>query len=137
MHFFLGPNPGQTRTLTPTPSSLRGVLELHTSSPFSHSTLQVDGLIFPPPPRSHHHHLPAGVFPPSPQPGTPPIPTVNTDVYKNAYSCPLAKQLSPIVEQDYFSPISARGFRIVLLVLVRELIVYSVSGSGMGVGTKG
>ena len=109
--FFRGPNPSQTRTLTPTPSSLKGGLKLHTSSPFSQSTLQVDGLIFPPPPDtiSYHYHLPTGVFPPSPQPGTPPIPTVNTDVYKNAYSYPLAKQLSPIVEQDYFSPISARG----------------------------
>ncbi|KAJ3509826.1 hypothetical protein NLJ89_g5014 [Agrocybe chaxingu] len=29
---------------------------------------------------------------------------VGTDVYKNAYNYPLAKQLSPIVEQDYISP---------------------------------
>ncbi|KAG5644681.1 hypothetical protein DXG03_007981 [Asterophora parasitica] len=31
------------------------------------------------------------------------------DVYGSAYSYPLAKQLSPIVEQDYFSPTSLRG----------------------------
>ncbi|KAF9530551.1 hypothetical protein CPB83DRAFT_850526 [Crepidotus variabilis] len=30
--------------------------------------------------------------------------SVDTDVYKNAYNYPLAKQLSPIAEQDYFSP---------------------------------
>ncbi|CAA7269917.1 unnamed protein product [Cyclocybe aegerita] len=29
---------------------------------------------------------------------------VGTDVYKSAYNYPLAKQLSPIVEQDYISP---------------------------------
>ena len=36
-----------------------------------------------------------------------PIPGVNveTDVFRHAYNYPLAKQLSPIVEQDYFSPV--------------------------------
>ncbi|KAG6856628.1 hypothetical protein H0H87_002378 [Tephrocybe sp. NHM501043] len=34
--------------------------------------------------------------------------TVDTDVYAHAYSYPLAKQLSPIAEQDYFSPVSLR-----------------------------
>ena len=104
--FFHGPHPSQTtRTLTPTPTSRWGGLKLHTASPFSQSTLQVDGLIFPPPPDTISHHLPAGVLPPS----LPLIPTVNTDVYNHAYSYPLAKQLSPIAEQDYFSPISVRG----------------------------
>ena len=32
------------------------------------------------------------------------VPNVDTDVYKHAYNYPLAKQLSPIAEQDYFSP---------------------------------
>lgn len=32
----------------------------------------------------------------------------NTDMYGNAYSYPLAKQLSPIAEQDYVSPNSVR-----------------------------
>jgi hypothetical protein len=108
---YRGPHPTHTtRTITPTPSTPRGGLKLHTASPFSQSTLQVDGLIFPPPPdTTFHHNLPSGVFPPSLQHGTPPIPTVNTDVYNHAYSYPLAKQLSPIAEQDYFSPISVRG----------------------------
>jgi hypothetical protein len=109
--FFRESHPSQTRTLTPTPTSRWGNLKLHTASPFSQSTLQVDGLIFPPPPDtpSHYHHPPAGVLSPSLRPGTPPLPTVNTDVYNHAYSYPLAKQLSPIAEQDYFSPISVRG----------------------------
>ncbi|KAG6850620.1 hypothetical protein H0H93_010812 [Arthromyces matolae] len=34
-------------------------------------------------------------------------PSVSTDVYNNAYNYPLAKQLSPIIEQDY-SPVSLR-----------------------------
>ena len=109
--FFRESHASQTRTLTPIPTSRWGGLKLHTASPFSQSTLQVDGLIFPPPPdtSSHHHHPPAGVLSPSLRPGTPPLPTVNTDVYNHAYSYPLAKQLSPIAEQDYFSPISVRG----------------------------
>lgn len=94
--FFRGPHPNQTRTTKPTPNSRWGGLKLHTVSPFSQSTLRVDGLDFPPPPdTSSHHSLP--------------LPTVNTDVYNNAYNYPLAKQLSPIAEQDYFSPTSARG----------------------------
>jgi hypothetical protein len=107
--FFRGPHPSQTRTITPAPASRWGGLKLHTASPFSQSTLQVDGLTFPPPPDTsshHHHHLSAGA---SLRPGTPPLSTVNTDVYNHAYSYPLAKQLSPIEEQDYFSPISLRG----------------------------
>ncbi|PPQ92501.1 hypothetical protein CVT25_010334 [Psilocybe cyanescens] len=32
--------------------------------------------------------------------------SVDTDVYNHAYNYPLAKQLSPIAEQDYFSPIT-------------------------------
>jgi hypothetical protein len=106
--FFHGPHPSlsqTTRTITPTPTSRWGGLKLHTESPFSQSTLQVDGLIFPPPPDTISHHLPAGVLPPS----LPLIPTVNTDVYNHAYNYPLAKQLSPIAEQDYFSPISVRA----------------------------
>ena len=103
--FFRGPQPSQTRTLTPTHTSRWGGLKLHTASPFSQSTLQVDGLIFPPPPDTISHNLPAGVLPPS----LPLIPTVNTDVYNHAYNYPLAKQLSPIAEQDYFSPISVRA----------------------------
>ncbi|GLB39828.1 hypothetical protein LshimejAT787_0703380 [Lyophyllum shimeji] len=35
--------------------------------------------------------------------------TTDTDVYRHAYNYPLAKQLSPIAEQDYFSPTSLRG----------------------------
>jgi len=31
--------------------------------------------------------------------------TVETDVFKHAYNYPLVKQLSPIAEQDYFSPV--------------------------------
>ena len=108
-YFFRGPQPSQTRTITPNPTPRWGGLKLHTASPFSQSTLQVDGLIFPPPPDTSSHYLPAGIFPPSLRPGTPPFATVNTDVYNHAYSYPLAKQLSPIAEQDYFSPISARG----------------------------
>jgi hypothetical protein len=105
--FFYGPHPNQT--VTPTPTSRWGGLKLHTASPFSKSTLRVDGLDFPPPPDTslYHNlplHIPAGVLPP----GTPP-PTVNTDVYNHAYNYPLVKQLSPIAEQDYFSPISVRG----------------------------
>ena len=109
--FFRGSHSSQTRTITPTPAARRGGLKLHTASPFSQSTLQVDGLIFPQPPDTtphRHYHLPDGVLRPSPQPGTPPVPTVNTDVYNHAYNYPLAKQLSPIVEQDYFSPTSVR-----------------------------
>ncbi|KAH9474821.1 hypothetical protein JR316_0013287 [Psilocybe cubensis] len=34
---------------------------------------------------------------------------VDTDVYNNAYNYPLAKQLSPIAEQDYTSPTTATG----------------------------
>lgn len=34
--------------------------------------------------------------------------SVNTDMYGNAYNYPLAKQLSPIAEQDYVSPNSLR-----------------------------
>lgn len=34
---------------------------------------------------------------------------VDTDVYNHAYNYPLAKQLSPIAEQDYFSPTTATG----------------------------
>ncbi|KAG6907527.1 hypothetical protein DXG01_008563 [Tephrocybe rancida] len=34
--------------------------------------------------------------------------SVTTDVYAHAYNYPLAKQLSPIEEQDYFSPVSLR-----------------------------
>ncbi|KAF8802389.1 hypothetical protein BYT27DRAFT_6766911 [Phlegmacium glaucopus] len=111
--FFYGPPPKQSTTISST--SRWGGLKLHTASPFSQSTLRVDGLIFPPPPdTSPHRTLPlsttaAGVFPPSLQPGTPPLPTVNTDVYNHAYNYPLAKQLSPIAEQDYFSPVSVRG----------------------------
>jgi hypothetical protein len=30
---------------------------------------------------------------------------VDTDVFRHAYNYPLAKQLSPIAEQDYFSPV--------------------------------
>ena len=108
--FFRGPNTSQRRTITPTPNSRWGGLKLHTASPFSQSTLQVNGLIFPPPPdTSSHHQLPPGAFPTSLRPGTPPLSTVNTDVYNHAYSYPLAKQLSPIAEQDYFSPISLTG----------------------------
>lgn len=108
--FFRGPHQSQTtRTITPTPTSRWGNLKLHTSSPFSQSTLQVDGLTFPPPPDTISYHLPAGVLPPPLQPGTPPISTVNTDVYHHAYNYPLVKQLSPIAEQDSFSPISVRG----------------------------
>jgi hypothetical protein len=106
--FFRGPHPSSsqtTRTITPTPTSRWGGLKLHTASPFSQSTLQVDGLTFPQPPDTISQHLPSGVLPPS----LPLIPTVNTDVYNNAYSYPLAKQLSPIAEQDYFSPISVRA----------------------------
>ena len=107
--FFHGPYPNQTTT--PTPTSRRGGLKLHAASPFSKSTLRVDGLVFPSPPDTSSYHnlplrIPGGVFPP---PRTPPLPTVNTDVYNNAYSYPLAKQLSPIAEQDYVSPISVRG----------------------------
>ena len=110
--FFQGPHPNQTAAPTPTPG--RGGLKLHTVSPFSKSTLRVDGLVFPQPPdTSPYHNLPlpihAGFFTPSLQPGTPPLPTVNTDVYSHAYDFPLAHQLSPIAEQDYFSPISVRG----------------------------
>ena len=107
---FRGPHPSRTRSITPTPTSRWGGLKLHTASPFSQSTLQVDGLNFPPPPDtpSHHQILPAGVFSLSLRPGTPPLPTVQTDVYNHAYNYPLAKQLSPITEQDYYSPISAR-----------------------------
>ncbi|KAF5384111.1 hypothetical protein D9615_003327 [Tricholomella constricta] len=35
--------------------------------------------------------------------------TAFTDVYGHAYNYPLVKQLSPIAEQDYFSPISLRN----------------------------
>ena len=110
--FFQGPLP--TPTTATTSTSRWGGLKLHTASPFSQSTLRVDGLIFPSPPDTSSPHLtlplPGGVFPPSLQqpPGTPP-PTVNTDVYNYAYNYPLAKQLSPIAEQDYFSPVSVRG----------------------------
>ena len=109
--FFRELHPSQIRTITPTPTSRWGGLKLHTASPFSQSTLHVNGLVFPPPPdtTSSHHLPPAGIFPPSLRPGTPPLPAVNTDVYNHAYSYPLAKQLSPIAEQDYFSPISMRG----------------------------
>jgi hypothetical protein len=108
--FFRGLHPSRTRSITPTPTSRWGGLKLHTASPFSQSTLHVDGLNFPPPPDmlSHHQNLPTGIFPPSLRPGTPPLPTVQTDVYNHAYNYPLAKQLSPIEEQDYYSPISAR-----------------------------
>ena len=33
------------------------------------------------------------------------VTVVETDVFKHAYNYPLAKQLSPIAEQDYFSPV--------------------------------
>jgi hypothetical protein len=83
----------------------------HTAFPFSQSTLQVDGHNFPPPdtPGSHHQNLPTGAFAPSlRRPGTPPLPTVQIDVYNHAYNYPLAKQLFSIAEQNYYSPISAR-----------------------------
>jgi hypothetical protein len=113
-----------------------------TAFPFSQSTLQVDGHNFPPPDtpgsRAHHQNLPTGAFAPSlRRPGTPPLLTVQIDVYNHAYNYPLAKQLSSIAEQDYYSPISARVLPGSALVLVRELMVYSISGLGMGVGEKG
>ncbi|KAG6902739.1 hypothetical protein C0995_012403 [Termitomyces sp. Mi166 len=37
---------------------------------------------------------------------TPGTGSVSTDVYNHAYNYPLAKQLSPILELDYFSPVS-------------------------------
>lgn len=99
--FFRGPLP----TNQTTPTSRRGSLKLHTASPFSQSTSRMNGLVLPPPPSntSSHHTLPLPpVFPL-------PLPTVNTDVYNHAYNYPLVKQLSPIAEQDYFSPTSVRG----------------------------
>ena len=125
--FFQGLPPDQatTTTTTTTTTPRWGGLKLQTASPFSQSTLRVDGLTFPSPPdTTFHHHLPlpsaTGVFPLPPQSGTSlsspsssssslPLPTVNTDVYNHAYNYPLAKQLSPIAEQDYFSPISVRA----------------------------
>ncbi|KAF8065169.1 hypothetical protein FPV67DRAFT_1419400 [Lyophyllum atratum] len=41
-----------------------------------------------------------------------PYTTAASDVYGHAYSYPLAKQLSPIAEQDYFSPTSLRNTRL-------------------------
>ncbi|KAF9473625.1 hypothetical protein BDN70DRAFT_364586 [Pholiota conissans] len=73
---------------------------------------------------SRHHSHPAQPQPRSPPPdqrvthqshGSPPLEyapdsyppavSVDTDVYKHAYNYPLVKQLSPIAEQDYFSPV--------------------------------
>ena len=81
-----------------------GGLKLHTRSPFTQSTLEVDGLKFPSPPDTLSNHLRTGVI--FPLASQPPIPTVDTDIYSHAYAYPLAKQLSPIAEWDSFSPIS-------------------------------
>ena len=90
---------GETR-----PTSRWGGLKLQTRSPFTQSTLEVDGLILPSPPDTLSNHLRAGVL--FPLASLPPIPTVDTDVYTHTYAYPLAKQLSPIAEWDSFSPIS-------------------------------
>ena len=103
--FFRAPLLKQSTTAS-TPASRWGGLKLHTVSPFSQSTLRIDGVVFPPADTSSHQTLP--LLPPS-LPGTPPVPTVNTDVYNHAYNYPLAKQLSPIAEQDYLSPVSVKG----------------------------
>ena len=58
----------------------------------------------PPAPSNHSH---ARLSDPVANAQANPIGGVNveTDVFRHAYNYPLAKQLSPIVEQDYFSPV--------------------------------
>jgi hypothetical protein len=51
---------------------------------------------------------------------------VETDVFRHAYNYPLAKQLSPIVEQDYFSPLVESDSRSLSLKFGRA----NTSGSG-------
>lgn len=51
---------------------------------------------------------------------------VETDVFRHAYNYPLAKQLSPIVEQDYFSPVIESDSRSLSLKFAKA----NASGSG-------
>ncbi|KAF8169537.1 hypothetical protein BJ912DRAFT_173014 [Pholiota molesta] len=60
----------------------------------------------PPPVDQRLTHPSHGAPPLGLAPGAQPAAvSVDTDVYKQAYNYPLAKQLSPIAEQDYFSPV--------------------------------
>lgn len=60
----------------------------------------------PPPVDQRLTHPMHGAPPPDIAPSSQPVAvSVDTDVYKQAYNYPLAKQLSPIAEQDYFSPV--------------------------------